>query len=441
MGRIIYKKREDKILVLNTQSGFWYVGKLDERMKDISEKEFITNKHLNGELYTTLMNEEILREKNPEIEQPFSDKMTLLILDTTKACNLACKYCFVDAQTKGTEMTLDIALKSLELVLNYSKCADTLTVEFSGGEPLVNFRLIKEFVPIALQKAEMHGKNLTFSIQTNGTLLNEEVLDFFMKYNVNIGISVDGTKEFHDKNRVYGDGRGSNEIIVENIKKLQIKGCNTSILAVISSPEQYDSVIEFAQENNISEIRTNLVTKSGRAKGKEEYTIDYEKIADKYIEISKKILEGQIKIRDATLTFFLWNLLLNQPHMCFRSPCGSGTNQISVTSDGEIYPCQGWRNIHDKPICNVVDTTGLEVELNGNGRIRELREHNVRNIEACKLCDWSAFCGVCPREIYTEKGTMNERIGYCNFQAKVFEELMWNFDLYADSIRKYLLGI
>lgn len=438
MNNICIKRRNGKILAINADTGAWYIGHDSneieaEEVTDISEIE-------GKELYELLKEEGVIYGEPLVIEQPFSDELTLLILDTTRACNLACKYCFVDAPTSGTHMTMEIALKSLELALDYPLCADTLTVEFSGGEPLLNFDLIRNFIPIAIEKAKNRGKKLTFTIQTNGTLLNDEIISFLVKYRVNIGISIDGTKEFHDRNRVFSDGVGSSDVIIKNIHQLISIGCKPSILAVISSPEQYDSVIAFAMDNNITEIRTNLVTKAGRAEGKDDFTIDYKGIAGKFISTAKNILEGEVRIHDATLTFFLWNLLLSQPHMCFRSPCGSGKNQISVTSDGNIYPCQGWRNIHDNPISNVLNTKDLKNALDGSVRVSELRTHDVRNIEVCQSCRFKAFCGVCPREIYTEKHTINEKIGFCEFQNMVFEELMWVFDEYSDSIQKYLLG-
>ena len=433
------KCKEDRFFVLNKKSGLWYVGKWNEEKK-LPQGEFCIEDFSDTDTYKKLKNDGIFDDKTAEIEQPFCDELNLLILDTTKACNLACKYCFVAAPSKGEHMTLQTALKSLDLALAYPKCNNVLTVEFSGGEPLVNFTLIKDFIPIALDKAAEKNKKLTFTIQTNGTLLNEEIINFLVQYDVNIGISIDGTKEFHDKNRIFVDGSGSCTKIMENIATLQSLGSHASTLSVISSPEQYDSVIDFALQNNISAIRTNLVTKAGRAKDKDDFTVDYAKLADKYIEVCQRIFEGELRIHDATLTYFLWNLLLNQPHMCFRSPCGSGTNQVSVTSDGNLYPCQGWRNIHDNPVCNVNDIADLNEALCNNERVKELRAHNVRDIEVCKSCNWSAFCGVCPREIYSEKGTLNEKIGMCIFQSKICEELIWCFEKYPDSIKEYLLG-
>ena len=86
--------------------------------------------------------------------------------------------------------------------------------------------------------------------------------------------------------------------------------------------------------------------------------------------------------------------------MCFRVPCGSGRNQISITASGEMYTCQEWRNIHDAPIGNVNVDTDLDMKLIENKRARELANRDVNKSEVCKKCDWKTFCGICPREIY-----------------------------------------
>lgn len=435
---VYYRKENNKVLLINKETGRWYVGKDENNILD----DILDGKQdaFKSEIYHQLVQQNILytRPEEIEIEQPYSEILGLVILDTTIMCNLACKYCFVDAPPKGSKMNLYTAIHALEKVLNYNKCAEVLTIEFSGGEPLVNFEMIKDFIPIADNMAKEMGKKLTYTIQTNGTLLTDEIITFLLDHNVNIGISIDGEAEVHDANRIFHDGTGSLSTIIRNIELLQTRGGHVSILAVISSVYQYESVIKFATAHNISDIRTNLVTKAGRAKKGDSFSLEYIAMADKFVEVADRILHGELKIKDATLTFFLWNLLLMQPHMCFRSPCGAGTNQISITATGDIYPCQGWRNIHDSPVGNVNDNTDLNTLLMNNNRVQELRNHIVRTSPSCQDCNWKTFCGVCPREIYSETGSVHGQIGQCIFEGRVFEALMWKFYDCHDEIKRYL---
>lgn len=442
MGDLIYYRKDDnKVLLLNRETGRWYVDKDENFIFEniLNEREKFTE----SEIYRRLVNQNILNT-NPEtieVEQPYSDTLGLLILDTTIMCNLACKYCFVDAPPTGADMTLDTAIHALRKALMYSKCANVLTVEFSGGEPLINFDMIKKFVPIANNIANQIGKKITYTIQTNGTLFNDEIIAFLLEHNFDIGISVDGESDIHDENRIFHNGTGTLSTISNNIRLLQDRGGHISILSVISSTRQYESIINFITEHNITEIRTNLVTKAGRAKDKGVFSLEYVALADKFIEVAERIFSGKLKIRDATLTFYLWNLLLVQPHMCFRSPCGAGTNQISVASNGDIYPCQGWRNIHDAPIGNVNEGADLDTLVMNSNRVQGLRNHIVRTNPECMTCNWKVFCGICPREIYSETGSINGMIGQCIFQNRVFESLIWKFYDYSDEIKCYLRGM
>lgn len=437
---LYYKRFGDEILLLNRETGRWYVG--EDKNKTIDS---LMNKsgcsYENDELVKNLMEQNILNTdiSDIKIEMPYSDGLNLLILDTTNKCNLACKYCFASATMEGQLMNLETAMNALNMALNYTKCSDVLTVEFSGGEPLINFELIREFIPKAIETAKKKNKRMSFTIQTNGTLLNDEIIDFLIEYDVNIGFSVDGTEKYHDTNRIFSDGQGTLATIKKNIKKIQSKGGHVSILAVISSAEQYDSVIQFAIENNVVNIRTNLVTKVGRAQTEDDFILDYDKVADKFIEVALKIFNEDLRINDATLTFYLWNLLLWQPHMCFRSPCGAAKNQVSISVTGDIYPCQGWRNIKDNAIGNVNDNCSLDDIFAKNTRVSELQKRDVRILEACKDCDWKMFCGICPREVYTYNARMDGKIPECVFQSKVFEALTLEFSKNRNKIKKYLL--
>lgn len=438
----IWKRAENKILILNRETGRWFVGVDEDNAIENYINDSITFTDIKDHAIIKQLSEQniLFTDKNNSIiEQPYNDQLGLLILDTTNKCNLACKYCFVSATEKGVIMSLNTASKALELTLNSSKCANTLTIEFSGGEPLLNFSMIKQFVPIATEIAKRQGKNLAFTIQTNGTLLNKEIMNFLLKYKINVGISIDGTKEFHDQNRVFADGSGSLKTITQNINTFMKLGGHVSILAVIADVDQYDSVIRYAVENNISSIRTNLVTKVGRAEEKSKFNLEYINLANKFIDVADDMLSGKIKVHDVTLSHFLWNLIQIQPHMCFRVPCGSGKNQISITATGDIYTCQEWRNIHDTPIGNVDTCADLDDLLSHNKRAMELSNRSVKNADCCQKCNWKTFCGICPREIYSENHNTLGKIAHCDFQNRIFEQLAWKFYDHSKEIQEYLL--
>jgi len=443
-NNIIIKHKEDITFVLNCNTGMWYVGKSDDEVIEDIKLYGIDSLPKESRTYETLTTANIIsNDSSGCVEQPHSDKLSLLILDTTSRCNLSCKYCFVNAEQDGIDMSLEIALSAIILALEYSNCADTLTVEFSGGEPLLNFGLIKELIPQAKTHASSKEKSINFTIQTNGTLLTEEIAIFLKENNVEIGISMDGTEEEQNKYRVFHDGSVTYDIIKKNISKMRSLGCDASILSVVYSAEQYDSIIKFAIENDIKYIRTNIVMPIGRA---EEYSIfesnehKLSGIADKFLNVAHNALSTEKPVNDATLRFYLWNLLLWQPHMCFRSPCGAGKNQISVTSNGDIYPCQEWRNIRDTPIGNVLKGIPLKSILENSDRVKSIQARDTKKAEMCRECDWKMFCGICTREIYSKSPTMDKKIPQCDFQNKIFEGLIYEFAENSDSIRRFITG-
>lgn len=137
------------------------------------------------------------------------------------------------------------------------------------------------------------------------------------------------------------------------------------------------------------------------------------------------------------MLYILWNLLLFQPHMCFRNPCGAGRNQLHINVDGNIYPCQDWRSINEHPITNVINND-LAIKLKENELVRNIQNRNLDLIKECKKCNWKRFCGMCPREIFSEKGNINSNGSMCKFYDIVFREILWLFKDNLHNIEEYL---
>lgn len=445
---IFVEKRGENYLFLNKQNGAWIILKDSETLynllnsKDETDIEVALDTREYEKLKVLIDNKIIGERDDVIIEQPYKNKFNLLILDTTDKCNLNCKYCSVNASTNGNFMKLDTAIRAFEIFTSLSNCSDKITVEFSGGEPLLNFKLIKQSVPEFNKIAQNKGIQVSYSIQSNGILLDEEIIDFLKENNFSIGISLDGSREVNDSNRIFPDNTGSFDKVMKAIKKLKNKEVNFSILAVISDPSQYSNLLNFAVENGIKSIRANYLTQIGRARkifkdttNISQFPIEYAKA---YLEMCKKLINEGVKIKEANLTYLLWNLLLWQPHMCFRIPCGAGNNQLHVTATGDIYPCQDWRSIHDIKIANVQDSD-IEEKIMNHPRVRELRQRNLDIIKECQNCNWKRFCGTCPREIYTEKKQLSGDISLCKFYGYLFNELIWIIYHNKDNVIKYLL--
>ena len=167
-----------------------------------------------------------------EIEHPETENLHLLaehymgnlILQVTQQCNLRCKYCaysgnYYNRSHTSNRMDFETAKKAIDFYLKRSEKADQLVLSFYGGEPLLEFELIKKCVSYILQRKG--DKKILFTMTTNGTLMTEDVIEFLVKYEFNLMISLDGDKKSHDINRRFKTGKGSFDIILENVSRLK----------------------------------------------------------------------------------------------------------------------------------------------------------------------------------------------------------------------------
>ena len=147
--------------------------------------------------------------------------MNFNIIVTSK-CNLRCKYCYEGNNKSHRDMNIDTANKAIDFIANMIAQEETNRrnrVVFHGGEPMLNFGLIK-FIKSRLDKIINGNYAIDYMTTINGTILNDEMIDFIKQNNIFLSISIDGTKEIHNQNRIYHDGKGSYSILIENLKKL-----------------------------------------------------------------------------------------------------------------------------------------------------------------------------------------------------------------------------
>lgn len=431
-AEVYYKEYGDKILFLNAKNGAWGILKNEENIREqIFER---------SRFYKELLEMDFFIQENL-IEKPALDTMNLFIIDTTDKCNLRCEYCSAEASAQGKSLTLEIAVGAFRNFLGIKNINSCVTIEFSGGEPLLNFSLIEQIVPIYKEIAKANGVSLSFTIQTNGTLLTEKVVDFLVGAGFTIGISIDGSEKWNI-NRRFENQRPAFNSVDNNIKYLIDNNIPFSILSVVWSPSQYRAILEYADKTGIKNIRVNPMSEIGRGKRRESKEIleySYKEYAEAYLEFAKRIiLDPQYAgIREANLTNYLWSLLLWQPHMCFRSPCGAGRNQLHLTAYGEIFPCQDLRSIQDKKICDW-DEVDIAARIREHDRCNQMATRDVDKQAGCKECAWRRYCGTCQRELITAKKDENGQISLCKFNNMVLEGLIWLMDAHEERVLQYL---
>jgi len=362
-----------------------------------------------------------------------------LVLVVSKNCNLRCKYCYksnyIIQHDKSEFMDLKTALKSVDYFFEQQNDEREKKIIFFGGEPLLNFKLIKETVSYVEKKYISKGKNIKFIITTNGTLINKEIASYLIDKKFSICISIDGNEKINNQNRVYKNGRGCYLDSLNGYKC--IKDINSEYPVAVRATVT-------RQTNCLSEIYKHLKNLGFFEVGVAPASIE----PDSELKLSDSDLKNMLEeIKKLSEEYFndisnyvypkfsnLTNMLsLLHKGDSFSFPCGACLGLVAVDPDGKLYPCH--RLSFDKfEIGNLSD--GIDE------RKRELfleRALDCRN-EKCSNCDIQYLCsGGC---YYESEVTYNNwyypNIHYCDFMKGVSEIAMELYAKIHDNYPKFL---
>jgi uncharacterized protein len=330
-----------------------------------------------------------------------------LCLHIAHDCNLACRYCFAEEgeyQGDRSLMSAEIGKKALDFLIANSGNRRNLEVDFFGGEPLMNFDVVKEIVAYGRSLEEEHNKNFRFTLTTNGMLLNDDIMDFANKEMDNVVLSVDGRKEVHDYMRPTPNGKGSYDIIIDKFKKFAeqrhqekyyVRGTFTHHNLDFSQ-----DVFHLADEG-FKQISVEPVV----GPDTEEYTIkeaDLPQVMKEYDKLASEMVKRNKEGKGFTFFHFMIDLT-GGPCVAKRlSGCGSGTEYLAVTPWGDLYPCHQFVGEDEFLMGNVND--GIKKE----DIVSEFKATSVYSREACRDCFARFYCsGGCSANSYKLNGTIN----------------------------------
>lgn len=327
-----------------------------------------------------------------------------LCLHIAHDCNLKCKYCFAEEgeyHGKRSLMSFEVGKKAIDFLIENSGNRKNLEVDFFGGEPLMNFDVVKQIVEYAKGIEKDKGKNFRFTITTNGVLLDDEILDYINKNMHNVVLSLDGRKEVNDKMRPKAGGQGTYENIVPKFQKTAdsrnqnnyyVRGTFTAFNKDFSN-----DVIHMA-ELGFKQISVEPVV----ADSKEAYALkedDLPELFEEYEKLAKKMLEMKKENKEFNFFHFMIDLT-GGPCVAKRLiGCGSGTEYLAVTPEGDLYPCHQFVGKEEFRMGNV-DEGIIKTE------IREKFENlNVYTKPSCKKCWAKFYCsGGCAANSYNSNG-------------------------------------
>lgn len=345
-----------------------------------------------------------------------------LCLHIAHDCNLACQYCFAgEGEYKGDRsfMSFEVGKKALDFLVDNSGNRRNLEVDFFGGEPLLNFGVVKELVAYGRRIERERDKHFRFTLTTNGVLLNDDVIDFANREMDNIVLSIDGRKEVHDRMRPFPNGAGSYDHILEKFKKVA-KSRNQTKYYVRGTFTHYNldfvkDVLKLADEG-FEQISVEPVV----AGPDEPYAIreeDIPIICEGYDELAREMLEREAAGKG--FNFFHYMIDLGGGPCVYKrlSGCGSGTEYLAVTPWGDLYPCHQF--VGEEPFClGNVDEGVRNTDLRDTFKLC-----NVYAKEECRNCFAKFYCsGGCAANAYHCHGSITRPYGIgCELQRKRVE--------------------
>lgn len=344
-----------------------------------------------------------------------------MCLHVAHDCNMTCKYCFGDKgafEGERSLLSLETGKKAIDFLLAHSGSRRNLEIDFFGGEPLMNFQVVKDLVTYGREAEKPYGKNIRFTITTNGLLLDEEKSAFINENMDNVILSIDGRPEVNDNMRRTTNDKGTYDIITKNYLKFVERRRGTYYVRGTFTRENLDfaedvkHLVEMGFKNvSVEPVVTDLsLSYALQDEDKDRLFEEYDKLADIYLEQYK---EGK------AFEFFHFNIDLNQgPCVVKRvSGCGAGTEYVAVSPEGDIYPCHQFVGNEDFKLGNIKE------DAFENKMYDLFNSAHIYNKDKCKECWAKFYCsGGCHANAYHINKDMKEPYDLgCELEKKRIE--------------------
>ena len=432
-----FKKLQNKYLITNDLGKYEFLSfnDFDKLVNKKQLDEIIENKLIDkgfifkdsAEVFSKYMCGYVRNQK----EYLFQSTV-LHIFVVTKNCNFNCVYCQAGNLSENCKliMSKEIAKKAVDIALQSP--SEKMTFEFQGGEPLLNYDIIKFIIEYTNEKKG--EKQIDYCVVSNLTKINNEMIKFFKENNVAISTSIDGNRELQNINRPYAKHDSYYETI-KGLKLLKSNGLNVGAIQTTTrySLDKYKEIVDEYIQLGFKNIFVRPLTQLGKADS------SWEKIgysAEEFIEFYKKILEYIIEknkegheIAERHCDIFLRKILANAPlnYMELRSPCGGSIGQMAYYYDGNIYTCDEGRMLAEMgnqsfKIGNVNDDTYSDL-INSNVTSAMCVSSCLECLNKCESCVYMPFCGTCPVVNLAQENNIFSRVPE-NYRCKIYKGMM-----------------
>lgn len=369
-----------------------------------------------------LFSQDLWKDVEQEAFQHTKPVLKALCLHVAHTCNLNCQYCFAaQGRYHGDRalMPFEVGKQALDFLIQNSGSRVNLEVDFFGGEPLMNWQVVKDLVAYARSQEAAHHKHFRFTLTTNGVLLDDEVTEFCNREMHNVVLSLDGRKEVHDRLRKNYAGQGSYDLIVPKFQRfVQQRGDRDYYIRGTFTHENTDFTNDIFHMADLGFTELSMepvVSPPGEPWALTEE--DLPVLFDQYEILAKEMLKREEEGRPFTFYHYMLDL---EGGPCLHkrmSGCGSGTEYLAVTPWGELFPCHQFVN---DPAYSMGDVwKGVTNTTMGE----KFHRCNVVANPACRDCWARLYCaGGCAANAYHASGDINGTYEYgCELFKKRIE--------------------
>lgn len=364
------------------------------------------------------------------METRISPSLTAIV-KPTYACNLGCLYCYEGGRAEPCQrMSLDTLRNVIIQLAQYHGPERPTRIIWHGGEPLL---MGLDFFRVAVQIQQEMGPDYEFdnSIQTNGTLLTDAVLDFFQEHDFSIGTSLDGPQWLHDFTRPYADGRSSFADILHTVSRMRERNGKHSdhsigggVIAILTKPvlPHLDEFYEFFRDNRIN-VKINPIFYAGRgATVREKLGITPGEYGEAMVHLFDRWFYEPERVIDIDpFDLILGNLMTGEPWGCQFGPA-CYDQFIAVDPQGNVHPCGRWSS--EEPFClgNLNDQDMWEIRQ--SPVLEQFRQGRARAALKCRACEFHAICNSgCVENGYLIRQQLDDRDIYCAGYKRLFTHL------------------
>lgn len=353
----------------------------------------------------------------------------LVELLLTEKCNLACGYCLAGTKPDMPTMTWEIAQRTIDLAFDMNE-ADNISFQFSGGEPFMKYDLMKKAVHYIEGHRGTYGRQVYFSIQTNGTLLTDERLEWCKAHGIQIGLSLDGTAESHDRARPFVNGKPSHERVLSGLRLLQKHGLSCGAIVVLSRANigRAEDLINFMLAHDVHSIKLNPIAYIGTGRDNwHDLGLAPNEIAEYVQQLFEAVLKDKIPLNEANVSSMLTHLISKQrPTRCLRGHCGAGRTFQAINAAGDIHPCGRGTQTPAMKLGNVLtEQRSLSHPAREHALIQQIETRRPDGLKDCDTCSFQEMCQAgCSVEAYERYGTVRSKTPECDYFLAMYPYLM-----------------